>query len=242
LCSEASVSARKDETAVTTREQVQQIEEIRTRERLSFFSSYLTLLSIVQGAALVALFESLGRMLPNHFVPSQLVMAFGLFLFIVLVWNQYQMGVTLYSWTPRLRDSLTPFVLGLCEFIAIIGLIKGFKITVLTMAVTFLLVVLAFEDQYRQVKTSTTETDIIHRIVAGFRLVDDLSCFAAALLLIATAVAMFVVTPNDQYPLYAGIVLILATIGHGIRESIQSSLVQKRLREIASSVATRSFE
>jgi len=231
-----------DETAVTTREQLQQIEEIRTRQRLSFFTSYLTLLSIVQGTALVALFESLGRMLPSHVVPSQLAMAFGLFLFIVLVWNQYQMGVTLYSWTPRLRDSLTPFVLGLCEFIAIIGLIKGFKLTVLTLGVTFVLVVLAFEDQYRQVKKSTTETDVIHRVVSGFRLVDDLSCLATALLLFATAIAMFIVTPNDRYPLYASILVILATIGHGIRQSIQARVVQERLREIASTVATRSFE
>jgi hypothetical protein len=223
---------------VTTKDRVQQIEEIRTRERLSFFSSYLTLLSIVQAAALVELFESLGDMLPNHFSPSQIAMAFGLFLFIVLVWNQYQMGVTLYSWTPRLRDSLTPFVIGLCEFIAIMGLIKGFKITVLTMAVTFLLFVLAFEDQYRQTKTSTTETGIIHRVIAGFRLADNLTCFASALLLTATAVAMFVITPNDQYPLYASVVVILIIVGHGVRESIQSRLVQERLREISSSVAT----
>lgn len=84
-------------TGTQTNVGAQQIGEIRDRLRLAFSSSYLTLLSIIQGTALAVLFAKIDHLMqgPPGFGASQALMALGLFLLIILIWHQCQLGVML---------------------------------------------------------------------------------------------------------------------------------------------------
>jgi len=215
----------------------QQIEEIRDRLRLAFSSSYLTLLSIIQGTALAVLFGKIDHLIQGPgFGASQALMALGLFLLIVLIWNQYQMGVMLYNWTPKLLDSFIPFTFGLCEFTAILGLERGFRITLLTLGAMFVLGIVAFEYQYAQVQKSSEPTNVIHRVHAGFRRVDDLSCMASSILLFLTsAIVWGRFGTAASFPILASGVVIVIAIGHGVRQAVHWHFVQLRLQAVASS-------
>jgi len=66
---------------------------MRARIRGAFSTSYLTLLSIIQGTAFAALFAKVDSLVTQHsFHAPQAVMAFGLLLLIVALWNQYLIG------------------------------------------------------------------------------------------------------------------------------------------------------
>lgn len=215
----------------------QQLEEIRDRLRLAFSSSYLTLLSIIQGTALAVLFGKIDHLIqgPLGFGASQALMALALFLLIVLIWNQYQMGVMLYNWTPKLLDSFIPFTFGLCEFTAILGLERGFRITLLTLGAMFVLGIVAFEYQYAQVQKSSELTNVIHRVQAGFRRVDDLSCVASSVLLFLTsAIVWRTYGTAASFPILASAVVIVIAIGHGVRQAIHWHFVQLRLQAATS--------
>jgi uncharacterized membrane protein YwaF len=76
-------------------------------------SSYLTLLSIVQGVATAFL----GASIPSHFVVGEWLLFVATFAFLVLVWAEYNMGVASLCWIPTFRDALIPFALCMTEIL-----------------------------------------------------------------------------------------------------------------------------
>src|SRR5437764_2893012 len=76
-------------------------------------SSYLTLLSVVQGVAT----GFLGASMPSHFVVSEWLLFVATFAFLVLVWAEYNMGVAGLCWIPTFRDALIPFALCMTEIL-----------------------------------------------------------------------------------------------------------------------------
>lgn len=88
-------------------------EELLRHLRESFGSSYLTLISILQGVLLALTFEEVrasvkgGEAGPEVWLPACVTV-----LVIAIVWNEYRMGATMYQWVPGLLDSLIPFLLG----------------------------------------------------------------------------------------------------------------------------------
>jgi hypothetical protein len=213
-------------------EQAQEVEQIRGRMRDSFATSYLTLLSIIQGTALATLFLKVDYLIGKEsFHAPQLVMAIGLFLAIVLLWNQYQMGVELYYWTSQLLDAFIPFSFGIAEFTAILGLEHGGMIVLIAFGTFFALGILAFEYQYLQLRRSAGQDAFVHRLTRGFRRLDVASCAASAVIFLGTA-AFLARFPTNAADLVAGWVLIAVSFGQAVRQVYFWRRVQHRLDSV----------
>lgn len=88
-------------------------QQLRLRMSSAFATSYLTLISIIQGAV-VAL--TLGDWLAgsSHSTPATLRLVFSLSI-AVFVWHHYMMGVAGFFWRPHMYDTLIPLGLGVVQ-------------------------------------------------------------------------------------------------------------------------------
>lgn len=75
-------------------------------------STYLTLMSIVQGVALSVLASNLPK---DVGINSESILFLATFGFIVLLWNEYAMGIATFTWIPKLLDAFIPFAFCLAE-------------------------------------------------------------------------------------------------------------------------------
>jgi hypothetical protein len=209
--------------------QAQEVEQIRDRMRSTFSNAYLTLLSIIQGTALATLFLKVDYLIGQQsFHMPQLVMSIGLLLTIILLWNQYQMGVSLYSWTSQLFDAFIPFSFGIAEFSAILGLEHGSMIMLIAFGTFFTLAIIAFEHQYWQLRRSAGPDAFVHRLTRGFRRLDVTSCVVSAAIFFATA-ALLSRQQAGANELLAAWVLIAVAVGQGVREAYFWRLAQQRI-------------
>jgi hypothetical protein len=81
--------------------------------RDSFAPSYLTLISIIEGVLLGLTVElvATGHVVLAFDDPTILLLLNNLIL-IVLVWNEYRMGSSMFRWVPSLPDAIIPFSVG----------------------------------------------------------------------------------------------------------------------------------
>ncbi len=207
-------------------------EEMQARIRGAFSTSYLTLLSIIQGTAFAALFAKVQSLVTQHsFHAPEVLMAIGLFLLIVALWNQYLIGTMLYNWTLQLTDSLLPFAFGVFEFAMIIQLEDG--VAVLAINGCFLLIgVVALEHQYRQARKSGT-AEFTAQVAHGFRAVDETSSVVLGVLLIAAAALISRLGQSTLSGFVAAGIVVAVALGNLARETYQWRLVQQRLSEMA---------
>jgi hypothetical protein len=206
-------------------------EEMRARIRGAFSTSYLTLLSIIQGTAFAALFAKVDSLVTQHsFHAPQAVMAFGLLLLIVALWNQYLIGTMLYNWTLVLTDSILPFTFGVFEFAMILELQDG--VAVLTINGLFLLMgVVGLEHQYRQARRSESAEFTAH-VARGFRAVDVTSSVVIGVLLLGAAALISRFGQSTLSGLVAAGIIVAVALANLAREAHQWNLVQQRLSEM----------
>lgn len=206
-------------------------EEMRARIRGAFSTSYLTLLSIIQGTAFAALFAKVQSLVSQHsFHAPEIVMAIGLFLLIVALWNQYLIGTMLYNWTLQLTDSLLPFTFGVFEFAMIIQLENG--VAVLAINGLFLLFgVVGLVHQYRQAHKSES-AEFTARVARGFRAVDITSSIVIGLLLLGAAAVISRLGQSTLTELVAAGLVVAVALANLAREAHQWHLVQHRLSEM----------
>ncbi|MGN9913382.1 hypothetical protein ACTMTJ_38165 [Phytohabitans sp. LJ34] len=77
----------------------------------SFRDIYLTLISIIQGVALGFLVQAVGTDY-RHIGADRAGRTAAIFILIVIIWQEYVIGSTMYAWIPRTIDALVPFLLG----------------------------------------------------------------------------------------------------------------------------------
>jgi hypothetical protein len=204
---------------------------MRARIRGAFSTSYLTLLSIIQGTAFAALFAKVDSLVTQHsFHAPQAVMAFGLLLLIVALWNQYLIGTMLYNWTLVLTDSILPFTFGVFEFAMILELQDG--VAVLTINGLFLLMgVVGLEHQYRQARRSESAEFTAH-VARGFRAVDVTSSVVIGVLLLGAAALISRFGQSTLSGLVAAGIIVAVALANLAREAHQWHLVQQRLSDM----------
>jgi hypothetical protein len=95
-----------------------QVDRVRKRLFESSTTHYLTLISIIQGAVLGYGISVLDTSSQNYGIANWLLCITTL-LFVISVWDEYQLASTLFEWMPGIRDSIIPFLIGLCEFIMV---------------------------------------------------------------------------------------------------------------------------
>jgi len=212
----------------------EEVEEIRTRMRNAFAVIYLGLLSIIQGVALAALFGKADSMLSRHlFHLPQLILSLGIFLAIVAVWNQYQMGVMLYAWTAELFDAFIPFTIGIFEFGMISALEYGASAVLLADGLLLLVGIAAFEQQYYQLRRNTKAAPFLQQLNRGFRAADIWSCVVGAAIALGSAAAIGRWAPNPTGDLIGSFVLVALALSHLTREVYQWRIVLQRLDALA---------
>ena len=201
---------------------------LRERMTTTFAATYLTLLSIIQGTTLAFLFSNVYALLERGaFGVPQLVLTVGLFLIIILLWHQYQMGVILYEWVPQMFDAAIPFCLGAAEFCAILGLQFGSIVTAVTFAAFFVLGIVGLEYQYYQVARATTRPGI-GGIVRGFRAWDWIVNVVSILIFAVAAFVLWRNPPPGGQALWANAAVVVVAVIHAVRQFIEWHLVQQR--------------
>jgi hypothetical protein len=189
------------------------------------------LLSIIQGTAFAALFAKVDSLLTQHnFHAPQAVMAFGLLLLIIALWNQYLIGTMLYNWTLVLTDSILPFTFGVFEFAMILQLEDG--VAVLAINGLFLLMgVVGLEHQYRQARKSES-AEFTAYVARGFRAVDVTSSVVIGVLLLGAAALISRSGQSTPGGLVAAGIVVAVAVGNLAREAHQWHLVQQRLSDM----------
>lgn len=210
-----------------------EVEEIRARMRGGFGTVYLTLLSIIQGTVLAGLFAKVDSLIGRHsFHAPQIIMAAGIFLWIVALWHQYQMGLMLYNWTAQLIDAFIPFLLGLFEFAAIIGMEHGVSYVLLALGVFFLIGIAAFENQYLQARRNVV-APFFRRLTGDLRAFDSLSCVASSAVAFGAALLTSRADPASGYQVAGAWVIVALAIAHMVRQTIEWRIILRRLTEMA---------
>lgn len=126
---------------------------IARRVEDSFREVYLTLVSIIQGVALGWLVQTIG---PDyrHLTADQIGRALAVFAFIIAVWQEYMVGSTMFAWVPGVLDSLTPFLLGLGECLAVSAVTDSISAYLLLTTCTWAVGLLAEVNYYKRVVSS----------------------------------------------------------------------------------------
>jgi hypothetical protein len=148
-----------------------------------FSTTYLTLITIIQGAALGYLVIVVDAR-AKSFQTADWILAGTTFLFIVAAWNEYMMGATAFSWIPRLRDSLVPFSLGAAELASVRGLGSNLAGWLFSAAAVGIVAFFAFENMYRSA-AKDGGNEFVLRVVQPFRGLNSAFCVGAGVVLAA---------------------------------------------------------
>jgi hypothetical protein len=156
---------------------------IRERMLDSFAPTYLTLISILQGASLGYLFYItdlfLGDLKDQPFTNFSLarILFVGSTLIInIATWNEYRMGSTTFVWVPRLLDTLVPFALALVQFSLIRTIRLHPKYWFLSVAGFLFLAAFGFWHMYYRASRESEINEAALRVLDKYRSSNPLIC------------------------------------------------------------------
>jgi hypothetical protein len=113
-----------------------------------FTSTYLTLVSIVQGVVLSTLVVNVTTSARDHHLALPVILeGVNSFLMIVILWNEYMMGSNAFEWVPAIFDSIVPFALAITELF-IVNSIGDAKAWLLFMGLAWFAGMFAFVNSY----------------------------------------------------------------------------------------------
>lgn len=150
--------------------------------RESFSPTYLTLISIVEGVLLGLVFEliSEGRPPISLHDPGVLIVI-GNVLVIILVWNEYRMGASMFRWVPSLLDAIIPFTVGVIQA-ALILAVSAPRVWLGSLAAFYLAGIAAFENMYRR-SAAEERNDFVLRQNQRYRRLNPLACLGMSVAL-----------------------------------------------------------
>lgn len=118
--------------------------------RESFAPSYLTLISIIEGVLLGLMFELVAEgHLRLQLDDPAVLLVFNNIIMIVLVWNEYRMGSSMFRWVPSLLDAVIPFMVGGLQA-ALILTISYPRAWLASLGTFYLAAVIAYRNMYRR--------------------------------------------------------------------------------------------
>lgn len=147
--------------------------------RESFAPSYLTLISIIEGVLLGLMFELVaeGHVRIRLEDPSILLVLNNLIM-IMLVWNEYRMGSSMFRWVPSLLDAVIPFMVG--GFQAALILTLSHPGAWLGSLATFYLAgIIAYQNMYRRSAEEERNAFVLERN-RGFQRLNLAGCIVIA--------------------------------------------------------------
>jgi len=207
----------------------------------SFSDVHITLVSIIQGAALALLateikdfyyVEGAIRCLPPaaalcKSAGAHLGLALGLFCVIVLYWNEYRMGITIYNWIPTLRDCLIPFGLGALEIGAILTFGGPIWIPIAHLAALNLLAVFAFLNMYHKAEASGLNSFVLGLTGRSKPANIGYAIASSLALLTSVAVSQFEIHDGPKGDAVMVICLLIVCASHFVRQHKQWEVVKE---------------
>src|SRR5579884_3223442 len=181
----------------------------------SFTVAYLTLTSIIQGVALgylVAVVDGAASKLPI----ASWLLAVASFLAIVVLWQEYMIGATIFSWSPTLADSLIPFALGAAELAAIHGVRDTHDLTHWLWPIAAGWAIGLFAVAYECIRACEASRSIY--LVARRSLRVTAACLGAGVAVSAgTAIALSMVQPSEALRTFVAAVNLAALVAFVLR-------------------------
>lgn len=168
-------------------------------------SSYLTLLSIVQGVATGFLATSIPKEIALNVECVLFLATFG---FIILMWNEYIIGVASLNWIPTLSDAAIPFAFCLNEIILSRKLATP-KHWFFGAAIFSFISFLAFKNMYTKA-AQYCENDGVFKKIGSLKLISECFCLLATAIFLSFAFAERFLF-DTFFPLLSIVVLILYT-------------------------------
>jgi hypothetical protein len=77
------------------------------------------------------------------------LLAAATFLVIILIWNEYMMGLTIFRWVPQLKDSILPFAIGVSENFVVHNINTNLYSWCYAMSIFCLIGYIAYVNMYR---------------------------------------------------------------------------------------------
>lgn len=136
--------------------------QLLSQAKGSHSSTYLTLMSIVQGVT----FSFLIFYIISYFERFDFycrLFSFIALVIISLTWNEYVMGVITFVWIPDLIDAFIPFLLGACE-IFIIRSICETKLRFISLSVFSFISLIAFSNMCFKAKKEKGNIEIYNTL------------------------------------------------------------------------------
>lgn len=109
ISTQADVETSRDATDTPS------ITKVLNRVERSFCDFYLQLISIIQGLALSGLMDAVSTA-KSPLSAGHWLRVVAVLLLIVVVWQEYMVGCTVFAWVPTLVDSVGVFCIGIVEF------------------------------------------------------------------------------------------------------------------------------
>jgi len=144
-------------------------------------STYLTLISIVQSVTFSFLMYFVINNY-NFFCLVGWILAFSTFVVIVLVWNEYVMGIISFVWIPNLIDSALPFLLGVSEVVTVQMIANDPIWWFFWMTITLLIGFIAFVNMYwRAWRDNDEKNKFAFKTLGNYVTVSRWSCVILAI-------------------------------------------------------------
>jgi hypothetical protein len=121
----SNTRVRRENPAIPSDDHSSTQNTVKLTERVEsgFREVYLTLISIIQGVTFGFLAASaFSSPTPDR---NQWIAYTICFIAIIVVWQEYMVGATAFTWTPTILDSVVPFGVGILEFLLIANVRHG---------------------------------------------------------------------------------------------------------------------
>jgi hypothetical protein len=207
----------------------------------SFDDVYLTLVSVLQGAILALLLEkaedllthplSTGMAVPGLMVIAQLMI-------IVVFWNEYRLGVTLYRWVPTMRDATIPFALATAQSMGVFCLDHPSRCLLIQQAAFYLLALVGFWNLYAKAVESGLNRPALSFTVR-FMMWDFGSCLLSVAALAVAAIAVPAEARNSPF---AAVLIATVACVQLFRQWRNWHLALGTVRQVAGNAASVELE
>jgi hypothetical protein len=199
--------------------------------RESFAPSYLTLISIIEGVLLGLGFELIatGHIAVRLQDPA-ILLVFNNLVLIMLVWNEYRMGSSMFRWVPSLADAVIPFMLG--GFQAALVLTVPYPLAWLGwIAAFYAAAVIAYQNMYRRSAEEERNAFVLAHN-RGFQRLNLASCLLASVLL---GMLFGYHAVHDSTPGWSSIILVtLVNVAFMVRGEANWRVIVAATRSVAS--------
>jgi hypothetical protein len=193
-------------------------------------STYLNLISIVQGAAFSYLAFTVTSNV-HTLLLHEWVLTVTTFILIILTFNEYVIGVSTFGWVQDLLDSSIPFLVGASEVWLIASITSTLAWWYWAMAVFCLFGLLAFLHQYWKAKMERQNAEVCERMGGHIRF--TLLYMAISVLFFSTlAVIRTYVASNMIWINLLSLIAALSVFGFTVRTWVYWRKTVSVLREI----------